>query len=274
MTAAAAHRRRLAYFAWGAVCLIWGTTYLGIRVSLESIPPALMGGIRWTARRFAVDRVSRRARPPASADVAVGRYRAPWVPDARARQRRRRVRGAVGAERARGGDGGDVAILDGDGRGLPTGRRAPPQARRRRPGDWVQRDRAARLAGLDAGIGQQPRLSRRNRGAAESRRSAGRLGRRIRSVTAARLRPRRRNQVASMEVLGTTAYQMLAGGLMMTAVGTLRGEWSDLFFTTRTTVALRVYVDASAPSEDSWPTPTRCGISRCRSSRFTLTSTR
>ena len=43
----AAHRRRLAYFAWAAVCLIWGTTYLGIRVSLESIPPALMGGLRW-----------------------------------------------------------------------------------------------------------------------------------------------------------------------------------------------------------------------------------
>jgi len=40
------------------------------------------------------------------------------------------------------------------------------------------------------------------------------------------------------EVLGTTAYQMLAGGLMLTAVGTLRGEWSDLYFTTRTTVAL------------------------------------
>ena len=31
---------------------------------------------------------------------------------------------------------------------------------------------------------------------------------------------------------------MLAGGLMMTAVGTLRGEWATLFFTTRTTVAL------------------------------------
>jgi drug/metabolite transporter (DMT)-like permease len=40
------------------------------------------------------------------------------------------------------------------------------------------------------------------------------------------------------EVLGTTAYQMLAGGLMMTAAGTLRGEWSDIFFTTRTTTAL------------------------------------
>ena len=44
----AAQQRRLAYFAWIAVCLIWGTTYLGIRISLESIPPALMGGIRWT----------------------------------------------------------------------------------------------------------------------------------------------------------------------------------------------------------------------------------
>ncbi|MBA3296446.1 MAG: EamA family transporter [Acidobacteria bacterium] len=40
--------RKLAYFSWIAVCLIWGTTYLGIRVCLETIPPALMGGFRWT----------------------------------------------------------------------------------------------------------------------------------------------------------------------------------------------------------------------------------
>jgi drug/metabolite transporter (DMT)-like permease len=40
------------------------------------------------------------------------------------------------------------------------------------------------------------------------------------------------------EVLGTAAYQMLAGGLMMTVAGTLRGEWSTLFFTTRTTAAM------------------------------------
>jgi drug/metabolite transporter (DMT)-like permease len=39
--------RRTAYIAWGAVCLIWGTTYLGIRVALETIPPALVGGIRF-----------------------------------------------------------------------------------------------------------------------------------------------------------------------------------------------------------------------------------
>lgn len=38
---------RTAYIAWLAVCLIWGTTYLGIRVALETIPPGLVGGIRY-----------------------------------------------------------------------------------------------------------------------------------------------------------------------------------------------------------------------------------
>jgi len=41
-------QRRLAYIAWVLVCLIWGTTYLGIRVTLETMPPLLMSGIRWT----------------------------------------------------------------------------------------------------------------------------------------------------------------------------------------------------------------------------------
>ncbi|MBV9501545.1 MAG: EamA family transporter [Acidobacteriaceae bacterium] len=31
--------QRLAYTALTAVCFFWGTTYLGIRISLESIPP-------------------------------------------------------------------------------------------------------------------------------------------------------------------------------------------------------------------------------------------
>jgi drug/metabolite transporter (DMT)-like permease len=38
---------RRAYFAWIAVCLIWGTTYLAIRISLESIPPLFMAAVRW-----------------------------------------------------------------------------------------------------------------------------------------------------------------------------------------------------------------------------------
>ncbi len=46
MTSSAAERKT-ALFAWLAVCLIWGTTYLAIRVSVETIPPWLMSGIRW-----------------------------------------------------------------------------------------------------------------------------------------------------------------------------------------------------------------------------------
>jgi drug/metabolite transporter (DMT)-like permease len=39
---------RAAYLAWLSVCVVWGTTYLAIRVALESIPPALVGGLRFT----------------------------------------------------------------------------------------------------------------------------------------------------------------------------------------------------------------------------------
>ena len=39
---------RLAWAAWIAVCIIWGTTYLGIRIALETIPPGVMAALRWT----------------------------------------------------------------------------------------------------------------------------------------------------------------------------------------------------------------------------------
>jgi drug/metabolite transporter (DMT)-like permease len=45
MTLAVSKRR--AYLAWMVVCLVWGTTYLAIRVAIESIPPLLMAGFRW-----------------------------------------------------------------------------------------------------------------------------------------------------------------------------------------------------------------------------------
>jgi drug/metabolite transporter (DMT)-like permease len=38
---------RTAYLAWLSVCFIWGTTYLAIRVALETIPPALVGAMRY-----------------------------------------------------------------------------------------------------------------------------------------------------------------------------------------------------------------------------------
>jgi drug/metabolite transporter (DMT)-like permease len=46
--------RRLALIAWISVCLIWGTTYLAIRVSVETIPPWLMSGVRWLTAGSAI----------------------------------------------------------------------------------------------------------------------------------------------------------------------------------------------------------------------------
>ncbi|HEY7209691.1 MAG TPA: EamA family transporter [Bryobacteraceae bacterium] len=39
---------RLAYGALAAVCLFWGTTYLGIRIALETLPPLYLIAIRYT----------------------------------------------------------------------------------------------------------------------------------------------------------------------------------------------------------------------------------
>jgi drug/metabolite transporter (DMT)-like permease len=36
-----------AYLAWIAVCIIWGTTYLAIRIGVEDLPPMLFAGLRW-----------------------------------------------------------------------------------------------------------------------------------------------------------------------------------------------------------------------------------
>ena len=51
MTAIAAdvRGRKLAIIAWVTVCVVWGTPFLAIRVALESIPVALLAGLRWAA---------------------------------------------------------------------------------------------------------------------------------------------------------------------------------------------------------------------------------
>ncbi|MEW5843804.1 MAG: EamA family transporter, partial [Bacteroidota bacterium] len=36
-----------AYLAWLSICIIWGTTYLAIRVGVKNLPPILFAGLRW-----------------------------------------------------------------------------------------------------------------------------------------------------------------------------------------------------------------------------------
>ena len=43
----AAPKRSLVIIAFAALYLIWGSTYLGIRFAIETIPPFLMAGARF-----------------------------------------------------------------------------------------------------------------------------------------------------------------------------------------------------------------------------------
>jgi drug/metabolite transporter (DMT)-like permease len=229
-----ARQKRLAYFAWGAVCLIWGTTYLGIRVSLESIPPALMGGLRWllAGSLLTIYLVARgRSLPPVSQwrgiallgflMLGLGNggvvYAEQFVPSGLAavivatapfwmagvesllpdgeRLRRSVVIGLVI------GFSGIVLLVWPDlTLGSATSR------------GFLAGIAALQVAAIGWSIGSS--YSKRHGRAASS------------------------GAYSDNEVLGTAAYQMLAGGLIMTAAGTLRGEWSTLFFTTRTTAAM------------------------------------
>lgn len=40
--------RALAYACFAIVCVVWGTTYLGIAIALETIPPVILTGLRYT----------------------------------------------------------------------------------------------------------------------------------------------------------------------------------------------------------------------------------
>ncbi len=164
-----ARQKRLAYFAWGAVCLIWGTTYLGIRVSLESIPPALMGGLRWllAGSLLTIYLVARgRPLPPVSQwrGIALLGFLMLGLGNG----------GVVYAEQFVPSGLAAVIVATAPfwmagGRVVTSRRREAAPIGRHRSRDWLQRDRVARLAGSDAGIREQPWLSRGHRGVAGRR---------------------------------------------------------------------------------------------------------
>jgi drug/metabolite transporter (DMT)-like permease len=50
---------KLAYLAFAIVCIVWGTTYLAIRVAVETIPPFLLTAIRFTIAGIVILAVAR-----------------------------------------------------------------------------------------------------------------------------------------------------------------------------------------------------------------------
>ena len=242
--------RRLAYLAWTAVCIIWGTTYLGIRITLETMPPALMASLRWliaSALLIGYMRARGEPLPPSSrwGGIAlmgflllfVGNggvaYAEQWVPSGLA---------AVLVATAPFWMAGVGESCRGQWR-KPAGAHAPGAARR------LLGNRGAGLAGAVDVIFRQPALPPRRAAAAD-----GVAGMVDRLCVLAAVRTRRRIRA---RILGTTALQMLAGGIFLGALGLARGELAHFAFNTRTTIALVCISRPWAPSAASSPTPTR-----------------
>jgi drug/metabolite transporter (DMT)-like permease len=218
-------QRRLAYLAWVAVCLIWGTTYLGIRISLESIPPALMAGFRWTIAGGLL-LLYLRARgdslPPRSrwgGIVLLGFlllglgnggvvFAEQWVPSGLA--------AVMVASSPFWMSGVEACLRDGE---RLTGR--------------VVAGLLIGFAGIVILV--WPDLTV---GSAGGHFLWGVVALQIASFGWALGSSYSRRHARQDNVLASTACQMLAGGAIMLVAGTVRGEWNDLFFTTRTAVAL------------------------------------
>lgn len=217
--------RRLALAAWVAVCIIWGTTYLGIRISLESIPPALMGGLRWTIAGLllAVYVLARgETLPPPSrwggialmAFLLLGLgnggvvFAEQWVPS------------------------GLAAVLVATSPFWMAG----VEAMRRDGERLTPRTVAGLLVGFTGILVLVwPDLTIER---TDSSFLLGILCLQIASFGWALGSSYSKRHARHDHILGTTALQMLAGGIMMVAMGTVTGEWSRLYFTTRTTLAM------------------------------------
>lgn len=226
MASSSPRERRLAFFAWLAVCLIWGTTYFGIRIALETMPPWLMGGLRWLIAGFLLGAylLARGERvPPAPTWPGIA---------------------FLGATLLVLGNGGVVwAELY-----VPSGLAAVIVAA---SPFWMAGVEAFRsdgetftrrtLIGLAVGFGGilllvWPDLTR---GGASGRGFlAGVIALQIACLGWSIGSSYSRRHARGENVFMMTAAQMLAGGVMMTALGTISGEWRALHFSTRTAAAL------------------------------------
>ena len=216
--------RKRAWLAWSLVCLIWGTTYLGIKIALESIPPFLMGGIRY---------------------VIAGAILAAWL---KMTGRPLPLRGSRGRLALLGffmltvGNGG---VVWGE-QYLSSGLTAVIIAT---TPFWMvgvdaalggDRLRVRQLIGLAVGLCGIVLLVWPDLAIGANRGQVlwGVLAVQLACFGWAIASSFTRRHVMSNDVLGAAALQMIFGGGFMVLLGCLTGEWRDLAFTTRTTAAL------------------------------------
>ena len=226
MTPPTHRQRRLAYLAWVTVCIVWGTTYLGIRVSLETMPPMIMGGLRWII-----------------AGVLLGGY---VLASGEKLPAPRRWGGIflLGFLMLGLGNGGVVVAEQ----WVPSGLAAVIVASNP---FWMaaieaalpdgERLRANVVAGLVIGFSGIVVLVWPDLTVGSGARHgflAGVIALQVASVGWSLGSSYSRRHARTDNVLGTTASQMLAGGVIMLTAATVLGEWPHLYVTTRTAIAL------------------------------------
>ncbi|TAK15532.1 MAG: hypothetical protein EPO35_07275 [Acidobacteria bacterium] len=219
------HETRRAWLAWFAICLIWGTTYLAIKIALGTIPPLLVGGLRYIIGGLvmvAVLKQQRRRLPPISA----------WPTQA-----------VIGFTMLSLGNGGVViaeqyltsgltAVLVGTSPFWMVGIDAAfPGGKRLR----LQQVIGMTVGFLGIVLLVWPDLEASSFGAGTL---IGVVAVQIACIGWSIASSYSKRHVQSADVLGTATLQMIFGGVFMALGATLRGEWPHLSFTLSTTAAL------------------------------------
>ena len=222
---AAEPRPRLAWVAWGTICIVWGTTYVAIKIALETLPPFLMGGLRYIAAGLLL------------AGLAVLRgYRLPpagqWGTLA--------VLGFLMLLMGNGGVAGGsqylpsglVAVLVGMSPFWMTG----VDALMRDGKQLFVRQWTGLLVGF-AGITTLVWPDITAGGASGRNFLFGVIALQLACAGWAVGSAYTRRHVMPGHIFGAAAVQMAAGGVFMIIAGTLLGEWSRISFTAATTMA-------------------------------------
>ena len=224
MTPSSARERRLAWIAWIAVCLIWGTTYLGIRISLETMPPMLMAGLRWTfagglLAAYMTARGERLPRPSAWGHAVLLGFLMLVLGNG----------GVVWAEMFV--PSGLAAVIVASSPFWMAGVEAL-----RADGEHMTRRTAVGLTlgflGIVVLIWPELAQGPGGRGFV-----FGVVALQIACLGWSIGSSYSKRHGRSENVFMATAAQMLAGGVMMLAIGTVRGEWATIGFSTRTALA-------------------------------------
>lgn len=218
--------RRLAWVAWATICVVWGTTYLAIKIALDTIPPFLMGGFRYIAAGVLLAVITRAMRMP--------------LPPVRA-WRELAVLGLLMLLLGNGGvawgsqylASGLVAVLVGMSPFWMVG----VDAAMRDGKQLALRQYVGLLVGF-AGITMLVWPDITAGGSTGRNMAIGVVALQIACAGWAVGSNYTRRHVVRGHILGAAAVQMFWGGVSMLAAGTLLGEWSRLSFTAATVSSL------------------------------------